>query len=88
MYNIAQGNQPQLPTREQLSDIGIDFLSRCFERDPLKRPTAAELLQHEWIVSIRNQVVVEPQTPVSDAGSSTASNSSAASSRHNSSTYL
>lgn len=87
MYNIAQGNQPQLPTREQLSDVGIDFLSRCFERDPLKRPTAAELLQHEWIVSIRNQVVVEPQTPISDAGSSSTSNSSA-SSRHNSSTYL
>ncbi|KUL91225.1 hypothetical protein ZTR_01703 [Talaromyces verruculosus] len=87
MYNIAQGNQPQLPTREQLSDVGIDFLSRCFERDPLKRPTAAELLQHEWIVSIRNQVVVEPQTPISDAGSSSTSNSSV-SSRHNSSTYL
>lgn len=87
MYNIAQGNQPQLPTREQLSDLGIDFLSRCFERDPMKRPTAAELLQHEWIVSIRNQVVVEPQTPISDAGSLSASNSNL-SSRHNSSTYL
>lgn len=87
MYNIAQGNQPQLPSRDQLSDIGIDFLRRCFERDPLKRPTAAELLQHEWIVSIRNQVVVEPQTPISEAGSVSTSNSST-SSRHNSSSYL
>ncbi|KAH8697345.1 putative MAP kinase [Talaromyces proteolyticus] len=86
MYNIAQGNQPHLPSRDQLSDMGIDFLSRCFERDPMKRPTAAELLQHEWIVSIRNQVVVEPQTPSSDGGSLTTT-SSTVSSRHNSSTF-
>jgi len=85
MYNIAQGNQPQLPTRDQLSDLGIDFLTRCFERDPMRRPTATELLQHEWIVSIRQQVVVEPQTPSSDAGSMT---SSSVSSRQNSSAYL
>lgn len=85
MYNIAQGNQPQLPTRDQLSDLGIEFLTRCFERDPMRRPTATELLQHEWIVSIRQQVVVEPQTPSSDAGSMT---SSSVSSRQNSSTYL
>lgn len=71
MYNIAQGNQPQLPSRDQLSDLGIDFLRRCFERDPNRRPTAAELLQHEWIVSIRNQVVVEPPTPGSDNSNST-----------------
>ncbi|KAJ9389602.1 hypothetical protein DTO063F5_2095 [Paecilomyces variotii] len=87
MYNIAQGNQPQMPTRDQLSESGIDFLQRCFERDPLKRPTAAELLQHEWIVSIRQQVVLEPQTPSSDGGNGSASSSSL-SSRQNSSTYL
>ncbi|KAJ5677161.1 uncharacterized protein N7477_002794 [Penicillium maclennaniae] len=75
MYNIAQGNQPDLPTLDQLSEVGIDFLSRCFECDPLRRSTAAELLQHEWIVSIRQQVVVEPPTPGSDAGSYTSSSS-------------
>jgi mitogen-activated protein kinase kinase kinase len=75
MYNIAQGNQPALPTRDQLSEVGIDFLSRCFECDPLRRSTAAELLQHEWIVSIRQQVVVEPPTPSSDSGSYTSSSS-------------
>ncbi|PYH99380.1 MAP kinase [Aspergillus ellipticus CBS 707.79] len=66
MYNIAQGNQPTLPPREQLSEMGIDFLRRCFECDPLKRSTATELLQHDWIVSIRQQVVLEPPTPGSD----------------------
>ncbi|KKK24051.1 hypothetical protein P175DRAFT_0491044 [Aspergillus ochraceoroseus IBT 24754] len=84
MYNIAQGNQPALPSQDQLSDLGIDFLRRCFECDPLKRSTAAELLQHEWIVSIRQQVVLEPPTPTSDNSSSI---SSSASSRHNS-TYM
>ncbi|KAL3480142.1 hypothetical protein BJX99DRAFT_220800 [Aspergillus californicus] len=84
MYNIAQGNQPQLPPRDQLSDMGIDFLRRCFECEPLKRPTAAELLQHEWIVSIRQQVVIESPTPSSEHSGHSGSMSSN-SSRQNSS---
>ena len=56
MYNIAQGNAPQLPTREQLSDAGIDFLRKCFEKDPGRRASAVELLQHEWIMALRNQL--------------------------------
>lgn len=82
MYNIAQGNRPTLPSRDQLSSAGIDFLHRCFECDQMKRPTAAELLQHEWIVSIRQQVVLEPPTPGSENGGSMSSSSS---SRQNSS---
>ncbi|KAF2401357.1 Ssk2-type MAP kinase [Trichodelitschia bisporula] len=72
MYNIAQGNPPQLPTRDQLSDEGIDFLERCFERDPIKRSTAAELLQHDWIMALRAQLSLEVQTP-SDVSSSSGS---------------
>lgn len=69
MYNIAQGNPPQLPSRDQLSDIGIDFLKKCFERDPAKRASAAELLQHEWIMSLRSQLsLAAPQTPSTDSG--------------------
>lgn len=72
MYNIARGNPPQLPTEDQLSEMGIDFLKKCFERDPAKRSTAAELLQHPWIVEIRRLVVDDPdaQTPRSDTSSS------------------
>lgn len=84
MYNIAQGNQPALPAQDQLSDLGIDFLRRCFECDPLRRPTAAELLQHEWIVSIRQQVVLEPATPSSENGGYQSSSSGSVS-RQNSS---
>lgn len=69
MYNIAQGNPPQLPTPEQLSPSGIDFLNGCFLRDPKQRPSAMELLQHEWIIAIRNQVV-EPATPSDASGAS------------------
>ncbi|KAI1265749.1 MAP kinase [Xylariaceae sp. FL1019] len=68
MYNIAQGNPPQLPGPDQLSPSGIDFLQRCFHRDPRKRASAVELLQHEWIMCIRNQVV-EPPTPTDSSGS-------------------
>ena len=81
MYHIAQGDPPQLPTREQLSDTGIDFLKKCFERDPVKRASAVELLQHEWIMALRAQLSLEPQTP-SDTSSS--SGNTPSSSRHNS----
>lgn len=70
MYNIAQGNPPQLPTRDQLSDAGIDFLKRCFERDPNKRATAAELLQHEWIMRLRSEVGLEPSAVGSGSSAS------------------
>ncbi|KAF7546063.1 hypothetical protein G7046_g9417 [Stylonectria norvegica] len=68
MYNIAQGNPPQLPTPEQLSPSGMDFLKKCFFRDPRKRASAVDLLQHEWIMAIRSQVV-EPATPSDTSGS-------------------
>lgn len=68
MYNIAQGNPPQLPGPDQLSPQGIDFLKRCFVRDPRKRASAVELLQHEWIMFIRSQVI-EPPTPSDSSGS-------------------
>ncbi|KAI5808854.1 hypothetical protein DFH27DRAFT_478192 [Peziza echinospora] len=71
MWNIASGHSPALPTPDQLSEAGIDFLKKCFARDPKLRPSAAELLQHEWILAIRNQVI-EPAvtTPNSDTSSS------------------
>ncbi|CAK3995257.1 MAP kinase [Lecanosticta acicola] len=63
MYNIANGNTPNLPIKDQLSEAGLDFLKRCFDRDPAKRASAAELLQHEWILGIKVQLSLEPGTP-------------------------
>ena len=88
MYNIAQGNSPQMPSREQMSDLGLDFLKRCFERDPAKRVSAAELLQHEWILSIRAQLSLEPstpQTPASEGGGGFGSGPNSAVSSHSAS---
>jgi mitogen-activated protein kinase kinase kinase len=91
MYNIAQGNPPQMPAEDQLSEEGVDFLKRCFERDPSKRNSAAELLQHQWIVEIRRLVVDVPDTFRSDTGLSASSANSATSSlnpsRQNSSNF-
>lgn len=82
MYNIAQGNTPQMPSLEQLSEVGLDFLRRCFEQDPAKRASAAELLQHEWILSIRSQLELGPGTPQTPASeTSSPSYGSAGSSR-------
>lgn len=75
MYNIAQGTPPQLPSSDQLSPQGIDFLKRCFIKDPKKRASAVELLQHEWIMTIRSQVSIEPTTP-SENGSVSSHSSS------------
>lgn len=91
MYNIAQGNPPQLPSRDQLSAEGIDFLRRCFEKDPRRRASAAELLQCEWIMKIRQQVVVGTgDSPTSAGGFSShgsESGGSVASSRQNSNMF-
>ena len=84
MYNIAQGNPPQLPSRDQLSPEGIDFLRRCFDKDPRRRASAAELLQSEWIMKIRQQVVVGEG---GDSPATSESGGSNMSSRQNSSVY-
>ncbi|KAI9246471.1 hypothetical protein BDA99DRAFT_526957 [Phascolomyces articulosus] len=49
MYHVVTGHPP-LPDASQLSSDGIDFLKKCFTRNPMKRPTANELLSHRWIV--------------------------------------
>lgn len=90
MYNIAQGNPPQLPSRDQLSVEGIEFLKRCFEKDPRRRGSAAELLQCEWIMTIRQQVVVGGGgDSLSSQGSDTGSvaSMSARTSRQNSANF-
>jgi len=49
VYKIA--NSKGLPTEipKDLGEDMMDFLEKCFARDPDQRPSAEELLQHRWI---------------------------------------
>ncbi|KAH9646958.1 protein kinase domain-containing protein [Citrus sinensis] len=48
MFKI--GNSKELPTiPDDLSDEGKDFIRLCLQRNPLNRPTAAELLDHPFV---------------------------------------
>jgi mitogen-activated protein kinase kinase kinase len=62
MYHVVTGHPP-LPDASQLSSPGIDFLKKCFVRDPNKRPTADELLDHPWIKSYVDSYSEDNQLP-------------------------
>ena len=47
IYLLGTGNAPPIP--EDIRGQSRDFVSKCFIIDPEKRPTATELLQHEWV---------------------------------------
>ena len=45
-----KGVKESLAALHDAGELAKDFLSRCMEKDhPEKRPTATELLQHEWV---------------------------------------
>lgn len=48
IYQIAL-HPPQLPEPPAISPAGLDFLKKCFTRNPKDRPTVDELLQHEFV---------------------------------------
>lgn len=50
MLRIAKGNDvPEFP--RNLSDEGLDFLAKCLERDPAKRWTSEQLLEHPFVTT-------------------------------------
>ena len=50
MFHIGVATKhPPLPDPGQLSPEGINFIKRCLTIDPMSRPTAVELLDHEWM---------------------------------------
>ena len=48
LYQIGIGNYPKID-KGCLSAEGINFLSHCFEIDPLKRWTAGQLRDHPFV---------------------------------------
>ncbi|CAE7226656.1 unnamed protein product [Rhizoctonia solani] len=54
MFHIGQAKTaPPLPTPDQLSHLGINFIEQCLVINARVRPTATELLSHPWLVSFR-----------------------------------
>jgi len=55
LYHIGNsGAIPKFP--DHLSDLSVDFLHRCLQRDPEKRASATELLKHRWLENVKEAV--------------------------------
>ena len=52
LFIIPKNPPPQL-MGNNFSDVFKDFVNRCLQRDPTKRPTAKELLNHRFIKEAR-----------------------------------
>ena len=55
MFRIVTDDCPPLPTG--ISENLKNFLLKCFIKDPSKRPSAKELLQHPWITTPNKKLV-------------------------------
>jgi len=52
LYHIGNsGAIPKLP--DTLSELGLEFLHLCLQRDPDKRASATELLKHKWLEKVK-----------------------------------
>ncbi|KAJ1932164.1 Protein kinase of the Mitotic Exit Network, partial [Linderina pennispora] len=52
MYRIVEDELPPIP--EGISEELKDFLMQCFKKDPKERPTASQLMEHEWTAQYRS----------------------------------
>lgn len=59
--------QPPLPQSCVLSKLCMNFLMKCFIRDPLQRPSAKILLSHPWIANLN--MIVSPAELMGDIAS-------------------
>jgi mitogen-activated protein kinase kinase kinase len=58
MFHIGIATQhPPLPNPSEMSEQGIAFIQACVTLDPTARPSAAELIQHEWLAHFREGAV-------------------------------
>ncbi|KZT22144.1 hypothetical protein NEOLEDRAFT_1181194 [Neolentinus lepideus HHB14362 ss-1] len=58
MFQIGVATQhPPLPEPGQISDLGISFIKQCLTIDPMKRPTANELMNHPWMLEFHEALL-------------------------------
>lgn len=78
LSSTVGAQQPQLPAfieRLPLSSEGKCFIAACLTWDARKRPSAAELLQHPWLVSMQQQAATAAATRMSSRRRSLANHS-------------
>ncbi|THV07706.1 Pkinase-domain-containing protein [Dendrothele bispora CBS 962.96] len=50
IFKLAkERSAPPIPKNVEVSDLGLDFRSKCFAKEAQMRPSAAELLQHPYL---------------------------------------
>ncbi|KAF8189096.1 hypothetical protein K438DRAFT_1676847 [Mycena galopus ATCC 62051] len=47
MFRIVENDVPPLP--DDCSPLLEDFLRKCFDKDPIKRPSTDSLCEHQWL---------------------------------------
>lgn len=63
MFRIGVATQhPPLPEPGQLSDLGVNFIKQCLTIDPMRRPTASELMDHPWMLEFREALLSYEQS--------------------------
>ena len=55
LYRIVTDEYPPLP--DNISETLLDFLKKCFIKEPHKRPTARELMNHPWVTNPNKKMV-------------------------------
>ncbi|KAF8740909.1 hypothetical protein AX14_006658 [Amanita brunnescens Koide BX004] len=51
---------------ENVSEVAKDFVRECLTNDPLKRPTAAQLLEHRWLADEKPHFVADSKGAPTD----------------------
>ncbi|KAF7366322.1 Calcium calmodulin dependent protein [Mycena sanguinolenta] len=65
MQAIIAGDYAFAPAEywANVSETARDFVQACLTVDPVRRPTAAEALEHQWLASAAPHFVADPSSP-------------------------
>ena len=58
MNKIANMNE-EIELPDKITPQLKDFLSKCFQKEPIKRATAAQLLVHPWLMQMNSSVEIK-----------------------------
>lgn len=67
LFRIVQDDSPPIP--DNITPLLRDFLMKCFQKEPLLRSSADQLLKHRWLMSHRKAAKPEPASTKLDAAS-------------------